>query len=870
MNVTRPGPSFLVLVLILLLTNPSPVDSQTSTYTPPELSITSWLMLGPFPTPYPAFHDSTNKGFKIEDLLKFNEMNFKTLKPKVDSSLTWHDGSTAPWRVVKAETDEIKIETDSPGPALAYLATYIDVKRYTQGKIQVMSPQPFRIYLDGKLIHTKVLNSSVANSQTSTDVRLETGVHCLIIKSAYVESENSYWGLRASLVFSEKADRPHPQLTLSSSQRMTISYLLDGPQITNVSISPDGSLAAISLRESQPPTDNSESWIEIYWVKTKRLYQTYRGGARISSLNWAQSGKKFSYTTRNRDRGTLWIADLDTGLTRPLLKNIKDLGNHHWSPTGTFLIYSVTERGAEDRPGVKRIQNMADRQPGWRDRSYLYKVNLSSGIRQKLTAGELTTTLNGISPDESKLLFSRSIVDYSQRPYSRTKLCTLDLQSLETSLIWEGLWFNRAQWSPSGDRLLILGGPSAFGPLGVNVPNGTVPNEYDTQAYIYDLDSKNVDPVSKYFNPAINQGIWSQVENCIYFTTNDRSSRHLYRYDLSKQKFQLIDCGVEVLGAFSLASKKPIAVFTGSSAAMPSKSYKIDLETKQNEILYDPRQEDFADVKFGDVKRWTFKNREGTEIEGRVYFPPEFDSSQKYPCIVYYYGGTSPVTRDFGGRYPKNLWAAQGYVVYVLQPSGATGFGQKFSAAHVNDWGLTVADEIIYGVNKFLSAHPFVDSGRVGCIGASYGGFMTMLLQTRTNLFAAAIAHAGISSISSYWGEGYWGYAYSAYATANSFPWSRKDIYINQSALFNADKISTPLLLLHGSVDTNVPPGESTQLFTALKLLGREVEYIQILDQDHHILTYNKRILWTKTIMAWFDRWLKRESEWWYDLYPNR
>jgi dipeptidyl aminopeptidase/acylaminoacyl peptidase len=144
-----------------------------------------------------------------------------------------------------------------------------------------------------------------------------------------------------------------------------------------------------------------------------------------------------------------------------------------------------------------------------------------------------------------------------------------------------------------------------------------------------------------------------------------------------------------------------------------------------------------------------------------------------------------------------------------------------------------------------------------------------MLLQTRTDMFAAAIAHAGISSISSYWGEGYWGFLYSAIATADSYPWSRKDLYVAQSPLFHADKISTPLLLLHGSVDTNVPPGESTQLFTALKLLGREVEYIQILDQDHHILTYNKRILWTKTILAWFDRWLKYEPEWWQFLYPN-
>ena len=145
-----------------------------------------------------------------------------------------------------------------------------------------------------------------------------------------------------------------------------------------------------------------------------------------------------------------------------------------------------------------------------------------------------------------------------------------------------------------------------------------------------------------------------------------------------------------------------------------------------------------------------------------------------------------------------------------------------------------------------------------------------MYLLTRTNIFSAAVAHAGISSISSYWGEGYWGYSYSAIASANSFPWNRNDIYVRQSPLFNADKIATPLLLLHGSVDTNVPPGESTQLFTALKILGREVEYIQISDQNHHIMTYDKRILWTKTIMAWFDRWLKKQPEWWDDLYPNK
>jgi len=120
-----------------------------------------------------------------------------------------------------------------------------------------------------------------------------------------------------------------------------------------------------------------------------------------------------------------------------------------------------------------------------------------------------------------------------------------------------------------------------------------------------------------------------------------------------------------------------------------------------------------------------------------------------------------------------------------------------------------------------------------------------------------------------YWGGGYWGYSYSAVATASSYPWNRKDIYVDRSPLYSADKIKTPLLLLHGASDTNVPPGQSIEMFTALKILGRETEFITFPGEDHRILTYDKRVLFNKTILAWFDRWLKGQPDWWNDLYPQ-
>ena len=146
---------------------------------------------------------------------------------------------------------------------------------------------------------------------------------------------------------------------------------------------------------------------------------------------------------------------------------------------------------------------------------------------------------------------------------------------------------------------------------------------------------------------------------------------------------------------------------------------------------------------------------------------------------------------------------------------------------------------------------------------------MTQYLQTRTDIFAAAISHAGISNIASYWGGGYWGYTYGEIAQYGSYPWNNPDLYVKQSPLFNADKINTPILLLHGTVDTNVPTNESQQLFTALRILGKPVSYVQIDGENHVITNHSKRLAWQNTIFAWFAHWLKDQPEWWKELYPT-
>jgi acylaminoacyl-peptidase len=148
---------------------------------------------------------------------------------------------------------------------------------------------------------------------------------------------------------------------------------------------------------------------------------------------------------------------------------------------------------------------------------------------------------------------------------------------------------------------------------------------------------------------------------------------------------------------------------------------------------------------------------------------------------------------------------------------------------------------------------------------------MTMLLTTQTDMFRSVIALYGISNIASYWGAGWWGFLYSGVATADSFPWNRPDIYIGQSPLYRADKIKTPMLLLHGLADINVPVTESEQMFTALKLLGREVFYMRFKGEDHGILgTDENRRLLPQIMLAWWDKYLKGQPESWEALWEKK
>jgi dipeptidyl aminopeptidase/acylaminoacyl peptidase len=852
---------------VAALKTPSVATQQEDPDTSAALiPISEWLLAGPFPAMLPAYNDVpgiTGSTFKVADLLHFPHADLVDLHPEAGQSIRVNT-TQRPWQTVGASPD-----LAAPVPPgtwnIFYAATYLHATRWMEVTLSLKGSHAFAVYLNGDRVAGKTAfdeHNREEPGSISQKLTLTQGQHRLVVKYL-VASEGPLPTLTGHL---DAGDSNHDRIraTLSPRGPVSLQHMVDTPMPMSVSVSPDGNLTAVMMRQSRPADNTWENWIELMRTDSGERVATWRGGMNISGMSWAPSGQRFSYTTRSGGKGTIWVVDLERGTHLPVLRDIERLGGHSWSPDGSFMVYSVSEQQRPDGSGVALLDGMHDRYPTWRTRSFLYRLDLASGSRQRLTAGILTTSLGDISPDGTKLVFSRSHVDYSERPFTRVEMVMLDLQTLQTEVLFETPWIGGGSFSPDGRTLLLTGSPNAFDGLGSIVEG--LSNDYDTQVYLYDLQNRTPKFITAELDRTVNSAAWNRDGRYVYIGVDDGSKSAVFRYEVRTERLTRIETGNDMVTGFSLAAGADRAAFVGHGMSDTRKAYTVDLRRDRVRLLSDPSAGDFRNVNWGASRDWVYTTAEGDRIDGHVYYPVDFDPDRKYPVIVYYYGGTAPVTRAFGGRYPKELYAAHGYIVYVMQPSGSTGYGQEFAARHLNDWGIRVSGEIIESTQAFLEAHPYADADRVGAMGASFGGFMTKLLLTETDMFAAAVSHAGISNITSYWGEGFWGYLYSSVASANSYPWDAPHIYVDQSPVFRADRVNTPLLLTTGMDDTNVPPGESIQFYTALKLLGKEVEFLKVDGQDHHIVDYNKFNLWKTHIMAWFDRWLKDEPEWWESL----
>ena len=749
------------------------------------------------------------------------------------------------------------------------VSTQIRADRFLRGRLRVTSPVRWEAYVNGASRMRKDVAEDSLNMRSSRDIalRLEPERNSEITIKLFVHKDDKSVPTFKCEVLKDKG---YEEVNVFSGhdlkKRFTLDNTVYGNRVIDVAISPSGKYL-LTRYWNNYSKGRQHVYVQLSETKTgKVLIANAKDGMR-----WMPKSDKLYYTAPAAVGNNVILLNPATLTEEVLLSEIPAEG-FTWSPTEDFLIYYPNEKGQAEQGPLKRVQTPRDRIPGFRGRSFLAKYDIKKGTTERLTYGYHTTGLQDISKDGQKILFSTNAENVTVRPFGTTSFYQLDLNTYAIdTLVYESNFVNSAKYSPDGKQAIFFGSAESFDGIGKNCGSHPIANDYDKQAYIMDLATREVTPITKDFNPSVNFLQWNVADKHIYFTTDDKDEVNIYRYNTTKKTFEQLPLEVSVIQKFSLPSQNAaMAAYYGQDDHTSGVGYLFDMKKMTSRLIADPMKPILDDMELGETHEWNFTASDGTTIHGKYCLPPSFDPEKKYPLIVYYYGGTTPTVKGISNPYCAQLFASRDYVVYVVQPSGTLGYGQEFAARHVNAWGKRTADDIIEGTKQFCAEHPYVDAERIGCLGASYGGFMTQYLQTQTDIFAAAVSHAGISNVTSYWGEGYWGYSYNAIAAADSYPWQNPDLFTKQGSLFNADKINTPLLLLHGTVDTNVPIGESIQLFNALKILGKEVEFIQVEGEDHFVADYDKRVLWHNTIMAWFARYLQGSDNWWNELYPER
>jgi dipeptidyl aminopeptidase/acylaminoacyl peptidase len=736
---------------------------------------------------------------------------------------------------------------------------------FAKGKVDVKCESKHKLFIDG--------------NEQGGDFELVPGRHEVCIK--LLRKGDNPDTLRVS-VESEQALEINPE----GKRYWTNFDMMHGERINGVELSSSGKYVRIhkNITYKGGETEGKDIFIDLTTGKEFSLDGFQR---------WLPKGDRYLRSYREKE-GTRCYETVDpkTG-EKTFIGKYTGKGYAYLTDDLKHFLVTIDEKVPEEKnKDVHQILEPDDRQPGYRNRRNYSLYDIETGITTPITKGARNVYVIP-NKDASRFLVSIRSEKLTERPFEFTDLLLLDMKTgTADTLVRHDGFIGSFQFSPDEKYVSLTGSPEALGGIGNTLPKDKIPSSYEYELFLINLDTKEISCPTRDFDPSVASYQWSEQDGMIYALCENRDLKSLYRIETpsnspsrGRKPFPIEGEGLGrgsgawemislsepyIYSSFSLSEEKPFLAYIGESSMSTDRCWLRDLKTGKERVLCDINPTRLKDIQLGECRDWNFKAERGDTIYGCYFLPPFFDETKQYPMLVYYYGGCSPVGRLLDSYYNFQEWAAMGYVVYLIQPSGCSGFGQEFASRHVNAYGDYTADDIIQGTKQFCKEHPFVKADKIGCMGASYGGFMTMYLQTVTDIFATAMSHAGISNPASYWGYGYWGYSYSTTSAAHSYPWNNMELYSGHAPLFNADKVHTPILFMHGGADTNVPINESIQMFTALKLLGRECAFITVEGENHHILNYNKRIRWHDSIMAWFARWLQDDPTWWNTMYPEK
>jgi dipeptidyl aminopeptidase/acylaminoacyl peptidase len=288
----------------------------------------------------------------------------------------------------------------------------------------------------------------------------------------------------------------------------------------------------------------------------------------------------------------------------------------------------------------------------------------------------------------------------------------------------------------------------------------------------------------------------------------------------------------------------------------PTEIYRAGLEDPAHIPVSHFNDALLSQIAMSPLESFWFTGAHNDKVEGFLVKPPNFDASKKYPVKFLIHGGPQGAWGDdWSYRWTPELFAANGYVVIMINFHGSTGYGQKFIDTINGDWGGAPYEDLMKGLDYAEQTYPFIDKTRECALGASYGGYAINWILGHTDRFKCLVSHDGMFNAESAWGttEELWFNDWEFKGT----PYDNRESYVKWSPHQYAKNFKTPTLVIHGQRDYRLDVSEGFQLFTTLQMEGVPSEMLYFPDEGHWVLKPQNSELWYKTVNDWVDRWTK-------------
>ena len=380
-----------------------------------------------------------------------------------------------------------------------------------------------------------------------------------------------------------------------------------------------------------------------------------------------------------------------------------------------------------------------------------------------------------------------------------------------------------------------------------------------TRLCVFEFSTGSKTYVTETFDSGVNDFVWDDNSKELYFSGVWRGKTNLYKTNLKGEVSKITDevCDYTLVDVDSRQNK---LLTKKQSMSMADDIFFVDIKKGTSYQLTNINESIYNKLTFGEVKERWVKTVDGKQELCWVIYPPHFDKNKKYPTLLFCEGGPqSPVSQFWSYRWNFQIMAANGYIIIAPNRRGLPGFGYEWLTQISGDYtGLCMKDYL--SAIDDICKEPYVDKDRLGCVGASFGGYSVYWLAgNHDKRFKCFIAHDGIFNTQQQYleTEEMWFPNWDM----GSAPWVKpggemQKVYSESPHLF-VDKWDTPILCIHGQKDFRIEYTQAESAFNAARLRGIPAQLLLFPDENHWVLKPQNAILWQRTFFRWLDKWLK-------------